>query len=35
VKDDVEAQLPALEKQDQIDKMLAEMKAKRGAGPHS
>ncbi len=29
-KDDVEEQLSALEKQDQIEKMLAEMKAKRG-----
>jgi phage shock protein A len=29
-KDDVDEQLAALEKQDQIDKMLAEMKAKRG-----
>jgi phage shock protein A len=30
LKDDVEEQLAALEKQDQIEKMLAEMKAKRG-----
>jgi phage shock protein A len=30
LKDDVDDQLAALEKQDQIDKMLAEMKAKRG-----
>jgi phage shock protein A len=35
LKEDVEAQLAALEKQDQIDKMLAEMKARRGAGPRS
>ena len=30
LKDDVDEQLAALEKQDQIEKMLAEMKAKRG-----
>jgi len=30
LKDDVEAQLDTLEKRDQIDKMLADMKAKRG-----
>jgi phage shock protein A len=30
IKDDVEEQLVSLEKQDQIEKMLAEMKAKRG-----
>jgi len=30
IQDDVEEQLVALEKQDQIEKMLAEMKAKRG-----
>jgi len=30
LKDDVEAQLEKLEKQDQIEKMLAELKAKRG-----
>jgi phage shock protein A len=29
-KDDVEEQLAALDKQDQIEKMLADMKAKRG-----
>ena len=29
-KDDVEEQLAVLEKQDQIEKMLADMKAKRG-----
>ena len=30
IKDDVEDQLAKLEKQDQIEKMLADMKAKRG-----